>query len=96
MQSLDRYWREHGGGYNSCSGHNSYKRTSKACSWDKIAYQYKVNYLFEDIDRSDIDKNRKAEGLENHALYTFGEEIHGDVKQNHLAILHTPLFSPPF
>lgn len=47
---------------------------------EKMAYQYKVNYLFEDIDRSDIDKNRKAEGLENLALSLFGEEIKGDVK----------------
>lgn len=60
--------------------YNSYKRASKACSWDKIAYQYKVNYLFEDIDRSDIDKNRKAEGLENHALYLLGGRNTGRCK----------------
>lgn len=47
------------------------------CSWGKIAYLCKVNYLFEDMDGSDIDKDRKAEDLENHALYVLGERYKG-------------------
>lgn len=31
-------------------------------------------------DRSDIDKNRKAEGLENHALYPWGGRNKGRCK----------------
>lgn len=89
MQSLDRYWREHRGECDPCSGCNSCRRTSKACSGGKIAYQYEVNYFFKDIDRSDIDKNRKAKGLENNVLHLPGGKNKGDVKWNHLARLHT-------
>lgn len=90
MQNLDRYWRERGSGSDPHSGHNSCKRASKAWYLQKIAYQYEVNYLFEDTDRMALTNSRKSEGLGNHALYLFGGTDKERCKMKSFHTVYTP------
>lgn len=43
-----------------------------------------------------LTRTEKQKALKIMLLTHLVEEIQGDVKRNHLATWHTPLFSPPF